>query len=129
MLFSDRDENPTETIQGTLADIEPAVARALSFEHGTFIAELPYQSDLFVQFVSGKGGVRFVFPLITPEQRQYEAAIHKAAQTVGVPIKRDGDDLQIEVDADARKVSRLVSEFLRRVYDVTAATPLKIQSF
>ncbi|HEX7961398.1 MAG TPA: hypothetical protein VF493_15860, partial [Terriglobales bacterium] len=67
-------DDQMETIQGTLADIPRTVERALSFEQGTFVAALPYQSDLFVQFTCHKGAARFDFPLFTEQQREYETA-------------------------------------------------------
>jgi hypothetical protein len=128
-LSDDPAFDPTEAIQGTLADIDAAVVRALSLEHGTFVAALPDQSELFVQFVCAEGRARFVFPLLTVQQRTHEGAIRAAARALGVPLEFDADDLKIEVECTAPVVSRLVSEFLRRVYDVTVSTPLTIQSF
>ena len=126
----DTADNPTETVQGTLADIDAAVERVLWFEEGTFIAELSLsQGELFVQFICGDGHARFEFPLFTEQQRPYEGAIRAAAQALGVPLDRDGDNLNVEVEANAALLSRLASEFLQRVYDVTVATPLTIRTF
>ena len=125
----DTADNPSQTIRGTLSDIDAAVWRVLSFDQGTFIAELPDHGDSFVQFICGDGQARFVFPLFTDQQRSYEGAIRSAAHALGVPVERDGDDLTVEVEANAPLVSRLVSEFLQRVYNVTATTPLTIQYF
>ena len=123
-------DDPQETVRGTLADIDASVARAVAMPHGgTFIAQLMSDDDLFVQFAINGRSVIFDFPLLTPRQRKHEQAIRSAAAALRLPLVKDGTELQIPFAGPVTDLARIVRELLTRVYDVTPATPLELQSF
>lgn len=123
-------EDPLETVHGTLADIDASVTRAVAMPHGgTFIAQLLSDDDLFVQFAINGRSVVFDFPLMTARQRTYEQAIRDAAAALRLPLERAHAELQIPFAGPVTDLSRVVRELLTRVYEVTPATPLELQSF
>jgi hypothetical protein len=102
-------------------------------EEGAFLIVSIAGSEDFVQMIAGGEDVQIDLPLVTDRQRGFESKIRAAASGEGLAVEEnEGDDgarfLDMYVEKDAGRVTRVCRSFLRDVFGAEEDARLEFES-
>ena len=128
-----RKSQDATTVVGNIDSIEDMINSLMnsSNEYSFLIIQINETED-FIQFTGGPGGVQLDFPLITERQKSLESDFRRVSIDLNLKVIEnkgaEGDRfLDIELNGNPFEITEIIKKFIRNLFNVNSGSKLVFQ--